>query len=326
MRATKNLLPRSVAPAERPASAEVACWGSHAQRFVQRHASAVLVAVFARSLHLEADGDFLCIGDASIGKGPLNATIDAAGWARVARELPPAGSAVRIDARTIAIGGAVVSTAATSMWRPPSWPRAAGVERVAAALDDFARSAHEQAPADGLARIVLESTGEPDTALERIARPRVRRLRQWASARLSGSAHEQAPVDLLGLGPGLTPSGDDLLCGALLALHAIDRVDTSRDLHAAIAHAAPSATSPLSNAFLRAAAEGQGFETLHTMIIALLEYRPFAHDLEVLGRIGHTSGWDALAGTAIVLQALSAGVIPGLPALGEARGSPVSSD
>jgi len=206
------------------------------------------------------------------------------------------------------IGGAVVSTAAATMWRPPFWPRAAGVERVAAALDDLARRAHEQAPADGLARIVLESTGEPDTALERIARPRVRRLRQWASARLSGSAHEQAPVDLVGLGPGLTPSGDDLLCGALLALHAIGKVDASRDLHAAIAGVARSATSPLSNAFLQAAAEGQSFETLHTMIIALLEYRPFAHDLEVLGRIGHTSGWDALAGAAIVLQESSKGL------------------
>lgn len=301
MRATNSLPPRSVAAPERPASAEIACWGSHAERFVERHASAVLVAVFARSLHLEADGDFLCIGDASIGKGPLNATVDAAGWARVARKLPPAGSAVRIDAGTIAIGGAVVSTAAASTWRPPSWPRVAGVERVAAALDDLARRAHEQAPADGLARIVLGSPGEPGTALERIARPRVRRLRQWARARMSGSAHEQAPVDLLGLGPGLTPSGDDLLCGALLALRAIGRVDASRDLHAAIAGAAPAATSPLSNAFLQAAAEGHGYEALHTMIIALLEHRPFARDLEVLGRIGYTSGWDALAGAAIVL-------------------------
>ena len=132
------------------------------------------------------------------------------------------------------------------------------------------------------------------------------RMRQWARARLSGSAHEQAPVDLLGLGPGLTPSGDDLLCGALVALHAIGRVDASRDLHAAIAGAARSATSPLSNAFLQAAAEGHGYEALHTMIIALLENRPFARDLEVLGRIGHTSGWDALAGAAIVLQAFSA--------------------
>ena len=65
---------------------------THAERFVERHASAVLAAVFARSLHLEADGDFLCIGDASIGKGPLNAD----------RQTPPAGRGSRENCRPLA--------------------------------------------------------------------------------------------------------------------------------------------------------------------------------------------------------------------------------
>jgi uncharacterized protein DUF2877 len=295
-----------------PASAEILCWGSHAARFVERRASASLVAVFGRSLHLEAEGDFLCIGDASIGNGPLNATVDAAGWVRVAKRLPRAGAEVRINAGTIEMGDAVLSAAAASMWRPPAWPRVAGIEGLAVALDELVRCAREQAPADGLARIVLGPAGEPASAFERIARPRVRRMQQWVSARLSGPLHEPAPVDLLGLGPGLTPSGDDLLCGALVALHAIGRTDAGRDLDAAIARSAPSATSRLSMSFLRAAAEGQGYAALHTMIVALLENRTFARELEALARIGHTSGWDALAGAAIVLQAFSAAVIPGL--------------
>jgi hypothetical protein len=311
MRATKSLPPRCVAAPERRrlaarASAEVEYWGSHAERFVERHASAVLVAVFARSAHLEADGDFLCIGDANIGNGPLNATVDAAGWARIARELPSAGAAVHIDAGTIEIGGAVLSATAASMWRPPSWPCVGAGEGLAAALDELARRASEQAPADGLARMVLEPAGEPASTFEGIALPRVRRMQQWVSARLSESSHEQAPVDMLGLGPGLTPSGDDLLCGVLVALHAIGRVDASRDLNAAIARAALSATSLLSRAFLRAAAEGHGYAALHTMIIALLENQAFARELDALARIGHTSGWDTLAGAAIVLQAFSA--------------------
>jgi hypothetical protein len=264
-----------------------------------------VAAVFARSLHLEADGDFLCIGDASIGKGPLNAIVDVAGWARVARELPAAGSEARIDAGTIEIGGAVFGTAVASSWRLPSWPRVTGGEGLAAALDGLVRRAHEQAPADGLARIVLGSAGEPASALEHIARPRVGRMRQWVSVRLSRPLHEPAPVDLLGLGPGLTPSGDDLLCGALVALHAIGQVDATRDLHAAIA-GAPSATSPLSRAFLRAAAEGNGCEPLHAIIMTLLENQIVDRDLEALTRIGHTSGWDALAGAVIVLQAFGA--------------------
>ena len=115
-------------------------------------------------------------------------------------------------------------------------------------------------------------------------------LRRWASARLSGSAHEQAPVDLLGLGPGLTPSGDDLLCGALVALRAVGRVDASRRSPRGNRRRGTRPRHPLSNAFLQAAAEGHGYEALHTMIIALLENRPFARDLEALGRIGHDVG------------------------------------
>jgi hypothetical protein len=108
---------------------------------------------------------------------------------------------------------------------------------------------------------------------------------------------------LLGLGPGLTPSGDDLLCGALVALHAVGQVDAARDLHAAIAEAAPVATTPLSAAFLKAAAEGQGSGPLHEAIIALMENQNVARHLEAVACIGHTSGWDALAGAVLVLRA-----------------------
>ena len=165
--------------------------------------------------------------------------------------------------------------------------------------------AGEQAPVDGLARTVLGLAGDQRSALERVARPRVERLRAWVTARPSASAGAPPPVDLLGLGPGLTPSGDDLLCGVLVALHAVGETDMARALYAEIAKAAPSATSPISGAFLRAAAEGLGCEALHAAIAAILEgqIEALAGRVEALGRIGHTSGWDALAGALLVLQA-----------------------
>ena len=79
------------------------------------------------------------------------------------------------------------------------------------------------------------------------------------------------PVDLLGLGPGLTPSGDDVLCGMLVALRAVGQAGMAPELYAALAAAAPTATSPISAAFLRAAAEGLGCEALHAAIAAVLE-------------------------------------------------------
>ena len=282
-------------------------WGAHAQRFCECRASARLVAVFARSFHLEADGDFVCIGDASIGRGPLNAIVDLAGWTWASRHLPAVGAEARVGDGTIECGRVTLVTAAASSWLPPPWPHHAEWEALSVALADFDRLACEEAPVDGIARVALLAPANlPASASARLARPRIARLRKWVAARLARPMREPAPFDLVGFGSGLTPSGDDLLCGALVALHAIGRADAARELYAAISGAARLATSPLSAAFLRAAAEGQSSEPLHETIIALLKNQSAARPLEAVARIGHTSGWDALAGAVLVLRACAA--------------------
>jgi hypothetical protein len=277
----------------------ISTWGPHAQRFVERHAVACLAAVFPRSCYLEAHGDFLCIGEESIGRGPLNAHLAPAAWTRLSESLPPVGTSARIARGMLHIGSIALDATRATPWRPASWPTAWRPESVACALRHLERLAAEQAPVDGLARVVLGATGDRSTALERTALPRVRRLRAW----LTGDAPPS--VDLLGLGPGLTPSGDDVLCGMLVALHAVGQAGMAAELYAALAVAAPTATSPLSAVFLRAAAEGLGCEALHAAIAAILEGRAEAVGgrAEAVGRIGHTSGWDALAGAMLVLQA-----------------------
>jgi hypothetical protein len=279
--------------------------GPHAQRFVERHASARVVAMFSRSLHLEADGDFICIGDPSIGRGPLNAELDHTGWMQLAAAVPPIGTRVRIAPGAFRIGGLALDTTGAELWRPVPWPSAAGRKGVLQALQRAQHVAGKLAPVDGIARTVLGLAGEEDSAFQRVARPRVERLRAWVTARPSAAAGVRPPVDLLGLGPGLTPSGDDLLCGMLVALHAVGKSDMAHLLYAEIAQAAPAATSTISAAFLRAAAEGLGCEALHTAIAAILEgqIEALAGRIEALGRIGHTSGWDALSGALLVLQA-----------------------
>lgn len=283
----------------------ISTWGAHAERFVARHASARVVALFSRSLHLEADGDFLCLGDASIGRGPLNAIMAAEDWARLAGSVPEAGGVAVVGRRAIGIGGTAIDTSCARPWRPAPWPPAIGRARQLEVVERLVHLARDRAPADGLARMVLAPAAEPCSTLERIARPRIERLRAWVAIGPSAAARGRPPVDLLGLGPGLTPSGDDLLCGALLALHAVEGTAMAAGLSREIAATAPAATSPLSAAFLRAAAEGLGSEPVHTAIAAVLGGRveALASRLEAVGRIGHTSGWDALAGALLVLQA-----------------------
>jgi hypothetical protein len=285
----------------------VSMWGAHAQRFCECHGSARVVAVFARSFHVKAGADFVCIGDLSIGRGPLNAIVDQAGWKWVAGNLGPVGAEARIGQGKIECGRVSLITAAASSWLPPPWPRTPEREALTVGLDDLDHLACEKAPVEGIARAAFSgAAGLPVSVLARVAGPRIARLRNWIAAQLIRPTREPAPHDLVGLGPGLTPSGDDLLCGALVALHAIGETALARDLYAVIGNAARDATSPLSAACLKAAAEGQSAEPLHETIVALLANRSVARPLEAVARIGHTSGWDALAGAVLVLRTFAA--------------------
>jgi hypothetical protein len=285
----------------------ISIWGAHAQRFCECHTLAQVVAVFARSFHLRGGADYVCIGDLSIGRGPLNAIVDPAGWAWMVGHLPSVGAEARISYGIIECDRIALITAAASSWLPPPWPCKPERATLTVALDNLERLAREMAPVEGIARLtLLGATGLPGSALGRVARPRIARLRDWVGARLIRSTCEPAPLDLVGLGPGLTPSGDDLLCGALVALNAIGQVALARDLYAGIGAGARFATSPLSAACLKAAASGQSSEPLHATIVALLTNQSVIRPLEAMARIGHTSGWDALAGAVLVLRTFAA--------------------
>ena len=285
----------------------VSMWGAHAQRFCECHASARVVAVFARSFHVEAGADYVCIGDLSIGRGPLNAIVDPAGWAWVAGNLGAVGTEARIGNGMIECGRVSLVTATASSWLPPPWPPNPERETLTVALDRLERLACEKAPVESIARVALSgAAGLPVSVSARVAGPRIARLRDWIGSQLIRPTCDPAPHDLVGLGPGLTPSGDDLLCGALVALYAIGEIALARELYAVIGKAARFATSPLSAACLKAAAEGQGSEPLHETIVALLANQSVARPLEAVARIGHTSGWDALAGAVLVLRTFAA--------------------
>jgi hypothetical protein len=106
---------------------------------------------------------------------------------------------------------------------------------------------------------------------------------------------------LLGLGPGLTPSGDDFLVGALALLDCIGERDAHAALGRAIIDALPGATSALSACFLRAAAAGHIGEALHCAVSSVI-----AGDVDAaiaaVETIGHSSGWDMMAGVTTTLR------------------------
>lgn len=104
---------------------------------------------------------------------------------------------------------------------------------------------------------------------------------------------------LIGLGPGLTPGGDDFLCGVLagLILCKKDHHPFSLILHEAIAGNLAD-TLQISAAFLQCALEGQ-----FSMAVCSLAAMPFPEEiLAGFLKIGHSSGTDTLCGIAYLLQ------------------------
>lgn len=102
-----------------------------------------------------------------------------------------------------------------------------------------------------------------------------------------------APItDLMGLGIGLTPSGDDFLCGVLAGLILIGKQD-SEDFHHLSAEISQNLgkTNAISAAFLRCAMEGQFSEAIVT-----LGSVPFSQSQQMFHAIGHSSGADTLCG------------------------------
>lgn len=100
----------------------------------------------------------------------------------------------------------------------------------------------------------------------------------------------EAAVGLLGRGPGLTPSGDDVLAGFLVAARAFDR--PSGGVERAVAMHAGRATSALSAQLLRHAARGECAEQLATVLTSPhdRDTASTAHPVARLLAVGHTSG------------------------------------
>jgi hypothetical protein len=144
------------------------------------------------------------------------------------------------------------------------------------------------------------------SALRQKARECISRILA-ALARGDLSAIPLHGIPLAGLGPGLTPSGDDFLVGLMIGLLCQSQTPDAEKACAAIAEAASPRTTLLSAAWLRAAALGQISLRWHTLLEALLAGDPIAIGAAVRNvvKAGATSGADGLLGFLVCCQGLA---------------------
>jgi hypothetical protein len=222
-----------------------------------------VIAAFKRSFYVaDAEGRIACAGGPDLGAGPLNILY------AVCPPIPDVGAAWRFDLNNVPI------------WRPAPWPHfdAPASRRVAAAI-----------PRDK--GLLTPPDGDP---FKEAAQAPLAALALW-----QGGPTPPILANLLGLGPGLTPAGDDALGGAALALRACGRMEDADALRKFLGARMATATSVISAAHLSAALDGMGAQALHTILADIVRGR--TPELSPLDAIGHSSGYDALAGILAVL-------------------------
>lgn len=268
-----------------------------------------MLAVFRRSFYVRFDRDVVCVAPLALGDGPLNvlcATDEHASWA---------GSGLEPDAPVVRSGTALY---VDDRWRfdfgaaevrvPPS-AAAFTPASLLAGLQLLAMSAKRRSPgglgrlscwpAEGLDAHAL-ARSEP---LLRAALPAVIAVRRWLASALAGDAAPVPALDeLIGLGGGLTPSGDDFLCGIMAALHYFGCAALAARVAEAVLPRAARNTNLISAAYLRCASAGDASSVLFDALACLVaaDDARLEQRLDAVDRVGHTSGWDCLAGAVSV--------------------------
>ncbi|MFA6316850.1 MAG: DUF2877 domain-containing protein [Elusimicrobiota bacterium] len=239
------------------------------------------------------DGDrLLCLVSSSVGAGPANIVF--------AGPLPAADAPLEVSPEGLRWGGACFPFSGVPAYRSSldgNVPRREGVEANLGALLKWLPA---NAPRRSLSFLL---GGKPcrGTVFDR-------QSREWIGAACSELFDNDlaAGVRLIrGAGPGLTPSGDDLLCGALAALDAASRL-SGRDLTGRRDEVYRNAVggNPFSNAFLGFARRGLYGERFKALAAAILCGEPAEVEREA-GRallFGATSGADWLTGFGLAMH------------------------
>jgi hypothetical protein len=285
--------------------------GCVASRILSEPVDGEISALFERTFYLTAGGHTLCVGAQGMNLGPLNVVTTAptrTNW-------PASGlrrhSKVMVSATKIRIGNRFVfPMTQSSIWSPAPLASTADPDCVRRGLKALRHFSMPCVPDDGLGRLLFRGhVPDLNDRVGLVAEPLIENARSWLSTAFADRDRRQLADTtwverLAGLGPGLTPSGDDFLGGVIITLHALRETDIGQALWRPVHRQARAAGNAISLAHLTAAAEGVGADGIHNALSAVL--RGHAGEVRAgiaaISRIGHTSGWDTMAGVVTTLE------------------------
>jgi hypothetical protein len=252
-----------------------------------------VLAVFPGSMYIAGSSpvaDMLVVHDPHHGHTPTSVLVDRSNLSVVRPGDPVAARAGYLRA-----GDLIVDLGQAAVWTPPA-----------------ALSGAPSAVSLGRSRLTLRER-LPATAPE-VHRRMSRLLAALADPR--DDALESALTRIIGLGAGLTPSGDDAIVGMLGVLHRVCAPSTAATLLGRLHRTVPPVlerTTPISAHYLRLALRGAFSERLTALLDTVAEgpERGALHDgrldaaIDAVVAVGATSGADALAGVTLTLDVLA---------------------
>ncbi len=224
------------------------------------------------------------VGLGGIGNGPLNVVLDGRPGAAL-----PAGSRFAVRECFLTVSDVTVDLARAVLWTRGR----IGMRCVRGGRRFSPRRISPGGSSSGLQNASLLKQAGPAVAAAVAAF-------QGAWQRGAQAEVQSAICNLCGLGPGLTPAGDDWLAGWLLAQHLAPDLIGLDDLSGLITDAAAGRTTTLARTFLVCAAAGEADQDWHMLLQALAEdpmtNLPIYQSTNAILAHGATSGAAMLAG------------------------------
>ena len=250
-----------------------------------------------RSIHSPV---LCCIGRTELAHGPLNVSTTLSHTPQVS-----IGDHWFSDQQLVTIGNIELDLSNASVWLPSTTRQS--VIPGEAAVDLLARYLSDNTPRS-------QSPGRIDEIIAGQLLNASNQLLQWLKQ--PANWHSPFPDKLLGCGDGLTPAGDDIVVGALLALHLWNK--SAFEKLVAEVKERINTTSDISAAHLLAACSGSGIATLHHLIESIgipigdqltctvycNKYRSeqILKATNTLCNYGHSSGYCAMRGVLIAAR------------------------
>ena len=275
-------------------------------------------SVFNKAMNIALDGTLLALLSTELPHMPNSVRLSSS----VTKELLPIlrpGMEVRVgnDRLNIPAYNVSLRLPETPAWEPRpditsyQWHR----ETVAQHVSLLAHLLADKPQQGGLAPLVRPLLlGQPTqkTPLSQMALPKLQLLAQ-ESWRQNIVGVEKATRGLAGLGPGLTPSGDDVLGGfaaimALLSPQLSADAASRKHIAAAITAVARPRTTALSSVLLAHAARGEIAEQMGALLLTLThpaeEFKAVLNAADRVLAFGGSSGGDTLLGMLLGLRTL----------------------